>query len=423
MEEKDREGREIHVVELLKNYLPLCPNNSDALYYLGRNLMKIGRFDIAEEPLKKSLELFAGDLKGTVCFAIADLYEKSQNPKIAEDWYQTGIEINGKDTRDTIWIIRGGNFAVLGEYPKALECYQISINPEKCKITYKEGKPNYSSEAYLNMGLLFRAMGNYGEALSAFKDASKLDPADERVKNALSGIQGIEDTMKLVEDLRALRMEGKHKNNQATENSVDFIYTKAKEESEFCDGEVHVADLLEEYLQWRKSDGEARFMYGHASRVLGRTRESLKALKDCLEDKAGLDKSKVYLEIAELFEYHGSASEAEPWFKLATEYNSDLGSIWVKRGQNLIKMGEHVEAQECFENALKAKVNSTIKNDVYFNIGLLFRSLGNYKDAIKAFENALSYDPLDSKAKIALTGLSDISKTLELCSKMRKIKA
>ena len=188
-QESDKDGREAHVVELLGYYVKFRPKNARAWMLYGDALRVLGRRDDALIALTRAFDMAPQEYKGYIAVSMAMLVEKHISPHEAESWYKMAT-----DTLDPEvgwpWIFRGANLALLGKFQEAIICFEAVAN----------GPADEKDEALLNLGLVYRAMGEYAKAGDCFLQALAVRPSYEEAKNALRGLEGISETFKLLRD-------------------------------------------------------------------------------------------------------------------------------------------------------------------------------------------------------------------------------
>jgi TPR repeat protein len=182
--EADNDHRAAHVVELLQPYLRLRPNHGRAWFIYGECLRIVGRSQEAMDALLKALEFAPEQIKSNIFGRIGFLCRQHISPMTAEKWFKQATE-NTQKTIGWAWILRGANLAIMGEYEKALDCYQEALNLEDID----------RDEVFLNMGLVLRAMKRYNEARLAFQEALKLNPTYQEAQWNLEGLLDIEETL------------------------------------------------------------------------------------------------------------------------------------------------------------------------------------------------------------------------------------
>lgn len=78
-------------------------------------------------------------------------------------------------------------------------------------------------------------------------------------------------------------------------------------------------------------------------------------------------------------------------------------------------------ALDCFKKVIHSQSPYNQKESAFFNQGLVYQSLKEYKKATSSFEKPLELNPENKEASKALNGLEGIEKTLKLCEQMRAI--
>ena len=206
-----------------------------------------------------------------------------------------------------------------------------------------------------------------------------------------------------------------HENDQ---KFLDEIYAQAKSFfNDEGDKEAHIVELLAPYLSICKDKGYAWYMYGESLRVLGRAKEALIALENALEFASSEGKNLIYPRIGMLYSDHISPLEAEKWFQQATQDKATTpGWVWAFRGSNLAHLAEYEKALECHHAALLSE--DVDREECYLNIGCVLRAMGQYSEAVEAFNKALEITPAYPEAQSALKGLQGIEATLELAAQI-----
>ena len=200
---------------------------------------------------------------------------------------------------------------------------------------------------------------------------------------------------------------------------LDKIFRRAEEESEVSGHEVHVAELLQIYLMHKVEDARAWAMYGIALRELGRHNEGLSALTKAYELTPETHQGFIAMQIGVLIKDYRSPKEASAWFEIGTKYlGPSSGWPWVIRGENLVSMGEFDAAIACFKTAQSGEHDQ--KDEALFNLGLVYRAVGDYEKAVLCLERAIQITPNYEDAIKALEGLKGLNETLKLTLELRK---
>jgi tetratricopeptide (TPR) repeat protein len=179
-----RSGHEILIVELFDRYHYLAerPEEAYAWFVYGDSLRVIGRFEEAHKALLTALELSSDDEKGEIYSSMAYLYEKHKSPAEAEKWYDLAIAAI-KEPPGWLQLLRGSNYFVLGRFEDAEMCFKRALE------TAEDGK----DEAFLNLGLVYRATGDFKQAVEVIKKAIEINPENSEAKVALEGLYLLEE--------------------------------------------------------------------------------------------------------------------------------------------------------------------------------------------------------------------------------------
>lgn len=161
----------------------------------GDSLRVVGRAKDAAFALATALRL-APERTQEIGSRMGVLYEERGKRRVAEWWFRRATEPDCKE--DFLWVMRGANLAKLEQFERALSCYELAI---------KLDGPNLS-EAYLNLGLVHRALRNYADAAAAFASALAIAPDDDDVSAAIRSLDGM-DELAVVD--RILAAEGADK--------------------------------------------------------------------------------------------------------------------------------------------------------------------------------------------------------------------
>ncbi len=185
-----KDGYEVYIVEILDPYLKKRPEHGQAWLLYGDSLRVIGRSSEAMPVLLKALEMAPEKEKSSIYGKIAFLCQKYRSPTEAEKWYDsaTNCEI---EAIDWLWMFKGANLAVLEKYEDSLKCFNKIISIKNSELT---------DEAYLNIGLVFRAMGKYEDSAEALGKALELNPDYEEAKLALDGLLALKNAKDLILD-------------------------------------------------------------------------------------------------------------------------------------------------------------------------------------------------------------------------------
>ena len=184
-EEKDQEAI---VADLLKVYLEYEPEKSFAWYAYGDACRIIGRKESAYQALIRAFDLASPDKKGMVAVSLGMLIEDQMSPLEAKKWFRIATDMGSYGA----WIFRAANCQLLGDFEEAIDCLETAI-----KLDVEE-----KDEAFLNLGLVYRAQGEYEKAKNAFLKALETTPDYREAQSALDGLNGASEALSLIDELR-----------------------------------------------------------------------------------------------------------------------------------------------------------------------------------------------------------------------------
>lgn len=145
--------REPVAIELLRPYLDQFPEDSYMWFLYGDALRTVGRLQDAERALLVSLSLTQPVHKDVIHVRLAMVYEKQGDRELAEKHFSVALDGRNVCEMRWAWMLRGANLAVIGDLERACDCYSVAVDD-----------PELSNEAYISLGLAYRAMGAYDRA-------------------------------------------------------------------------------------------------------------------------------------------------------------------------------------------------------------------------------------------------------------------
>ncbi len=164
------------------------------LVYARRCTAYRGRFRESEHALLRALELAREDKRIAVCSCLAQLYNDTGRYAEAEQYYLQLVVHEDWQEQGWVWILRGGNLALLGNYELAEFCHRQATTLVDV----------HADEAWLNLGLVLRAQGKYSAAKRALKKSLRLDSCCADTRKALKSLRGIEEALETVKQLENL---------------------------------------------------------------------------------------------------------------------------------------------------------------------------------------------------------------------------
>jgi tetratricopeptide (TPR) repeat protein len=144
-------------------YTERYPNDMYGWIVLGDVLGSFAQYQEARLALGTALRKADETNRESVFYHIGHLYRDKGDYRRAETWYRRAVELRAT-TNNLVFL--GACLARQGKYSEAKQFHQqaIDLNTEN------------PDEAYFNLGLIFRAEGNYQEALKSFERAIEHDP-------------------------------------------------------------------------------------------------------------------------------------------------------------------------------------------------------------------------------------------------------
>jgi tetratricopeptide (TPR) repeat protein len=160
-----------------RRYLSRYPQHARAWTTFGIALVEVARYQEAEESLRRSLQLCPESKRQYPMAQLGNLFRAAGDNAAAESWYRKAIEA---DPNEATWhIFLGALLAKRGRLHEAEKVHRTATQCERGAI----------DEAYLNLGLVLRALERFQEAADCFRDAIRLDPKYRPAKQALRDVE------------------------------------------------------------------------------------------------------------------------------------------------------------------------------------------------------------------------------------------
>jgi tetratricopeptide (TPR) repeat protein len=166
-------------IELARRYLDKEPDDPRALLHLAAALRDVARYDGAHAAYERLLASLSSDAHAVVWRQLGQLEEARSQLALAEGWYRRAIEARPLDA--TAYIFLGSMLAKAGRLTEAEQWHRRAT----------ECVDGCLDEAYLNLGFVLRARGEYIEALECLREAIRRDPDDPDAKEALADVEQV----------------------------------------------------------------------------------------------------------------------------------------------------------------------------------------------------------------------------------------
>jgi tetratricopeptide (TPR) repeat protein len=160
------------VREILRN----DPDDANALVLQGRLLTSLARYGEAEESLSRAIALFADDSAYAVHRELGHLYESWGRLELALSEFEKVVALRPEHASGHIYA--GAVLARMGRFDEAIASHTRATQCSEGQI----------DEAYLNLGLVLRALERFAEAKHSLERAIELDPNYAEARAALSDV-------------------------------------------------------------------------------------------------------------------------------------------------------------------------------------------------------------------------------------------
>ncbi|HEY8748036.1 MAG TPA: tetratricopeptide repeat protein [Tepidisphaeraceae bacterium] len=159
-------------IELCMRFVRDFPNFAPAWLKYGGALIKVFRLDAAEQALHSALNLLQRNRRNPEC-VMGHIFRHRADIATAEQWYRQAIATDPDDTAGYIYL-----GAMLARVGRLIEAEKIHRRGTECS-------KGCVDEAFLNLGLVLRALEQYSAAADCFTEAVRRDPHYQLAKHAL----------------------------------------------------------------------------------------------------------------------------------------------------------------------------------------------------------------------------------------------
>ncbi|WP_165067047.1 tetratricopeptide repeat protein [Paludisphaera rhizosphaerae] len=152
------------------------PECGPAWKLLGTALIALARYDEAEEAIRRATALCPTDRLWIPLAEMGHLHKARGDYETAASWYRRAIDTAPDEAGARIYL--GGVLAQAGKLDEAEAAHRAATTCERgCR-----------DEAFLNLGLVLRALDRPEEAARCFEEALRLDPRYLPAKQALRDV-------------------------------------------------------------------------------------------------------------------------------------------------------------------------------------------------------------------------------------------
>lgn len=185
-ESKFREIKRFHArnmpsctLELAQRYLAAHPQRGVVWLYYADSLCAMARYNEALAALRRGLRFCPPKKVHLIYYRFGEVHRERGAFRVAERWYRRAVEACPSDA--TYRIFLGALLAGVG---RLQEAEAIHRRATRCK----EG---CIDEAFLNLGLVLRALERYSDARKCFQRALDIDPKYKLARKALSDVEHV----------------------------------------------------------------------------------------------------------------------------------------------------------------------------------------------------------------------------------------
>jgi len=317
---------------------------STGWHRLGMFLIKLGKFDKAEQVYKALFDITTDENEKALLYHQLGLIKRNQGDyKEALACYEKTLEVYQKtlpeDHQDlaTSYNNIGQVYNSIGDYARALDYYQKSL-----EIYQKILDPKHPSLAisYNNIGLVYKFMGDYSRALESHEKAL---------------------------DIEQQSLPSNHPSLASSYNNIGSVYKNMGEYPKALESHEKALEIEQKTLP--SNHPSLAISYNNIGLLYDNTGEYSKALS-------------FYEKTLEIYQKILPVNHPD----LATSYNN-IGSVYKN-------MGEYSKALLFYEKTLEIEEKVLPSNHPhlaisYSNIGTIYDNMGEYSKALESHEKAL----------------------------------
>lgn len=167
------------VIVIARAILNQTPDDALTWIRLGHSLSETAQYAKAEAALRKSLDLCEQSVAYVVFGELGHRFKLKGQFQVAAEWFQKAIDAKPDNADATIFL-----GSVLARDGKLLEAEAVHRSATQCD----EG---CIDEAYLNLGLILRALGRYSEARQCSERALELDPEYQEAQDGIDDVANV----------------------------------------------------------------------------------------------------------------------------------------------------------------------------------------------------------------------------------------
>ena len=166
-------------IEIGRLYLAEFPDEPIALTMIGQAYCSVARFEEATSAYERALTTCAPERRARLLSLLGDVHQAKSDTSAAELFYRRASLESPDDASALIYW--GGMLAKNGRLEEGEAILRRAIAcTDGCL-----------DEAYLNLGFVLRARGEYLQALDAFREAFRIDSTDQDSLDAILDMESV----------------------------------------------------------------------------------------------------------------------------------------------------------------------------------------------------------------------------------------
>jgi predicted O-linked N-acetylglucosamine transferase (SPINDLY family)/SAM-dependent methyltransferase len=247
------------------------------------------------------------------------------------------------------------------------------------------------AEAYSDLGVVFKDLGELDDAQAACERAIALKPgfhpAHSNLGNIFKALGRFEDAADCY--IRAIELAPNFADGYANLGSVLLTLRKPEDALKVCRRAVELAP----------HNVPALVTLGHALRAIEEPREAIRIYRRAIELKP--DYGPAHSDLGCALQEAGQIDEAMREHKRALELQPDSAEVHNNYGITLKALGRHAEALSALKTAVALRPKYA---EAHSNMGVVLGTLGEFREAVAAYRRAIEADPKLLFAYINLAG-------------------
>ncbi len=167
------------ILELSRRYLAAHPKSWLVLFYHARSLYEMARYTESLAVLRRAARLCPPKMLCWIYSHFGHIHKKRGAFRFAEHWYRRAIEHSPSEAGLHTFL-----GALLASAGRLQEAEAVHRRATRCK-------QGCIDEAFLNLGLVLRALERYSDARKCFQRALDIDPKYKKARKEFTDVQHV----------------------------------------------------------------------------------------------------------------------------------------------------------------------------------------------------------------------------------------